>query len=125
MTIHESSENYLEAILRLRERIGMVRSIDVVSELGFSKPSVSNAMKKLRESGHITMDAEGHILLTAQGEQVAQRIWMRHRTLTRLLVQLGVAEQIAKEDACKMEHDLSEESFAALHSLLHSLTQEA
>ncbi len=109
--LYKSAEDYLETILVLRQRIGNVRSIDVVNELGFSKPSVSVAMKKLRESGHITMDNDGYIVLSDIGEQVAQSVYDRHNVLVELLKTLGVNEQTALDDACKIEHCLSEETF--------------
>jgi len=109
--IYESAENYLEAILVLRNRIGFVRSIDVAGELNVSKPSVSIAMKKLRETGYIEVDGEGHITLLPDGEAVAQRIYERHRLLTEFFVRLGVSEETAAADACKIEHDLSDETF--------------
>ncbi len=111
MNIHESAEDYLESILVLKERQGMVRSIDVVHHLGYSKPSVSVAMKRLRENGYIEMDREGYITLLPPGEEIARRIYTRHKLLTRFLVQLGVSEEVAAADACKIEHDLSDESF--------------
>lgn len=111
MNIHESAEDYLEAILVLKERLGMVRSIDVVHHLDYSKPSVSVAMKRLRENGYIEMDGEGYITLLPPGEEIARRIYTRHKLLTQFLVQLGVSEEVAAADACKIEHDLSDESF--------------
>lgn len=111
MKIYESAEDYLEAILILRERQGDVRSIDIVGELGLSKPSVSVAMKKLRENGYIAMDENGHITLLPDGEAIARRIYERHRLLTRFFMQLGVSEETASADACKIEHDISEETF--------------
>ena len=111
MKNYESAEDYLEAILSLRERNGMVRSIDIANELHFSKPSVSVAMKKLRESGYIEMDEDGLITLLPPGQEVAQRIYERHRLLTEFFVRLGVGEEVAAADACKVEHDLSEETF--------------
>ncbi len=114
MHIHESSEDYLEMIMMLREQKGYVRSVDIAAALSVTKPSVSHAMKQLRENGYITMDEENYILLTVAGEAVARRIYQRHRTLMEFLMSLGVAEKIAYEDACKIEHDLSEESFEAL-----------
>jgi len=111
MNIYESAEDYLEAILILRERQGNVRSIDVVHQLKITKPSVSAAMKRFRENGYIEMDHDGFITLLPPGEEIAQRIYNRHKLLTRFLVLLGVDEEVAAADACKMEHDLSEESF--------------
>ena len=111
MNIHESAEDYLEAILKLRENHGMVRSIDIVRELGFSKPSISIAMKNLRENGYIQMDGDGYITLLPPGAEIAQRIYGRHKLLTQIFVQLGVSQETAAADACKVEHDLSEETF--------------
>ena len=111
MQIHESGEDYLEAILRLSEQNGQVRSIDIVNDLGYSKPSISLAMKRLRENGYILMDGSGYITLTESGLAIAQSIYTRHRTLTRFLTGLGISEQNAAADACRIEHDLSEESF--------------
>jgi Mn-dependent DtxR family transcriptional regulator len=114
MTVHESAEDYLEAILVLQERLGQVRSIDVVHELNFSKPSISIAMKRLRENGYIKMDENGYITLLPPGMEIAQRIYTRHRLLTQFLERLGVGAQQAAADACKIEHDLSAESFEHL-----------
>ena len=111
MNIRESAENYLEAILRIKNKKGRVRSIDIVNMLDFSKPSVSIAMKKLRENGYIAMDEEGYIELLPSGREIAERINERHDTLARLLMALGVEEKTAYEDACKIEHDLSQETF--------------
>ncbi|MGN1249890.1 MAG: metal-dependent transcriptional regulator [Candidatus Spyradocola sp.] len=111
MQIHESAEDYLETILQLTEQRGQVRSIDIVNALGYSKPSVSVAMKRLRENGYIDVDGDGYITLNPPGLAIAQRIVNRHRLLTRFLVALGVSEQTASADACKMEHDLSDETF--------------
>ena len=114
MNIHESAEDYLEAILILRERQGAVRSIDVVRQLELTKPSVSVAMKRFRENGYIEMDADGFITLLPPGEEIAQRIYGRHKLLTQFLILLGVSEETAAADACKMEHDLSEETYARI-----------
>ena len=114
MNIYESAEDYLEAILILRERQGMVRSIDVVHQLELTKPSVSVAMKLFRENGYIEMDADGYITLLPPGEEIAQRIYGRHKLLTQFLILLGVSEETAAADACKMEHDLSEETYARI-----------
>ncbi len=111
MNLYESAENYLETILTLKQRLGVVRSIDIANELQFSKPSVSVAMKKLRENGYIEMDAEGFITLLPPGEEVARRISERHELLTEFFVRLGVSREVAAADACKIEHDLSEETF--------------
>ena len=113
MNIHESAENYLEAILALGEK-GPVRSIDVAQHLGFSKPSVSRAMSLLREGGFVVMDAGGFLTLTNGGLEIAVRIYERHLLLTRWLIHLGVPEDVAARDACLVEHDLSVESFDAL-----------
>ena len=118
MNIHESAEDYLEMILMLREEKGYARSTDIAARLGVTKPSVSFAMKNLRENGYITMDQDSLIHLTETGSAIAQRIYDRHKTLTRFLIQLGVEDRIAREDACKIEHDISEETFAAIRSQL-------
>ena len=122
MNIHESAEDYLEAILALREQRGTVRSIDVVHRLELSKPSVSVAMKRLRENGYIEMDADGFITLLPPGEAIAQRIYTRHKLLTQFLIRLGVSEETAAADACKIEHDLSDETFERIkaHALQHT-----
>ncbi|BAK98810.1 putative DtxR family transcriptional regulator [Oscillibacter valericigenes Sjm18-20] len=114
MVIHESAEDYLESILIVQERLGSVRSIDIVNELGYSKPSVSIAMKKLRENGYISMAADGIITLNDSGMEIASRIYGRHKTLTELFTLLGVTPEIAAEDACKVEHDLNDETFARI-----------
>lgn len=113
MQIHESAENYLEAILALSEK-GNVRSIDVAQHLNFSKPSVSRAMSLLRENGYVIMDDDGLLHLTDSGYEIAARIYERHQLLTKWLTQLGVDPAIAAQDACKIEHDLSLETFEAL-----------
>lgn len=122
MKIQESAENYLEAILMIKQRQSYVRSIDIAVELEVSKPSVSVAMKNLRENGYIRMDSDGHITLTESGQKIADTMYERHVLLSRWLVQLGVDEKIAVRDACKMEHVLSAESFDAIkrHALSHS-----
>ena len=122
MEIHKSAEDYLETILKLQMEKGQVRSIDIVAELHFSKPSVSVAMKKLRESGHVCMDENGLLTLTEQGEAIARRIYERHQILTRMLISLGVEEQTAAEEACKIEHDLSDGTFEKIkaHFLQHN-----
>ena len=114
MVIHKSAEDYLASILVLQQRRGTVRSIDIVNELGYSKPSVSIAMKKLRESGYITMAADGTITLNESGLEIAKRVYSRHRAVTRLFTLLGVSEEQAAEDACKVEHDLSDETYACI-----------
>ena len=112
--IFESKENYLETILILHNRSGEVRSVDIASEMEFSKPSVSVAMKNLREEGCITVDKSGYITLTESGREIAERVYERHLLFTSWLISLGVPEDIAAEDACRIEHCLSEESFAAI-----------
>ena len=114
MKLQESGENYLETILILEKRNGIARSVDVATELGFSKPSVSVAMKNLRLAGYISMDESGCITLEEPGREIATRIYQRHKLLTRILISLGVDEQTAAEDACKIEHDLSPETFDRL-----------
>ncbi len=114
MNIYESAEDYLERILMLRQKNGTVRSIDIARELDYSKPSVSVAMKRLRENGYLQMDPDGSITLLPPGEEIAQRIYARHQLLTEFLMQLGVSAENAAADACKIEHDLSEESFARI-----------
>ena len=109
MQIHESAENYLEAILALSEK-GNVRSIDVAQHLNFSKPSVSRAMSLLRENGYVIMDDDGLLHLTDTGYEIASRIYERHQLLTQWLIVLGVDPGVAREDACRMEHDISAES---------------
>ncbi len=114
MQIHKSAEDYLEAMLIMREKHGYIRSLDVAEYLGVTKPSVSYATKRLREGGYITMDEESLITLTELGLEIASRMYTRHKVLTRLLINLGVDEATAREDACKIEHDLSEASFNAI-----------
>ena len=114
MKIQESAEDYLEAILILKQEKGMVHSIDVARHLNFSKPSVSRAVKLLREDGKLTMDESGTLELTAKGREIAERIYERHRLLTLWLTELGVSEAQAAEDACRVEHDISAETFQKL-----------
>ena len=114
MRIQESAENYLESILTLGKKKGEVHAIDIASHLEFSKPSVSIAMKKLREAGYILVDEFGHISLTDTGREIAERIYERHTFLTQWLVSIGVPDEIAAEDACRMEHIISSESFDAI-----------
>lgn len=116
MKIHQSAEDYLEKILMIRERKGEVHSIDIANELGFSKPSVSVAMKNLRQAGYISMDGNGAITLEPPGYEIASRIYQRHKLLTRILAALGVNEETAAQDACKIEHDLSPETFEKLRA---------
>ena len=112
--IHESGEMYLETILVLKEQLGMVRSIDVAREMDFSKPSVSIGMKKLRDGGYIDVDEDGYISLTKSGMDVAKKIYERHKVLSSLLKHLGVDPDVATDDACKIEHDISDETFEAI-----------
>ena len=118
MVIHDSAEDYLESILVLKERRGIVHSIDIVNELGYSKPSVSIAMKKLRENGYISMSPDGSITLNESGLAIASRVYDRHKTITRLFVLLGVSPDAAAEDACKVEHDLSDETFGKIRQFV-------
>ena len=114
MKIQESAENYLETILILTHRTGAVRSVDIANELDFSKPSVSIAMRNLRENGYIQVDAGGFITLLPAGQEIAERIFERHTFLSEWLTALGVSPDVAAEDACRIEHVISAESFAAL-----------
>ena len=114
MNIHKSAEDYLEMILMLREKKGYARSVDISMSLGVTKPSVSFAMKKLRENGYILVDERNDIKLTEKGLEIAQRIYDRHKALTTFLIQLGVDEAVAKEDACKIEHDISNDTYQAI-----------
>ena len=114
MTIYKSAEDYLEAMLMLKEERGYIRSVDVAEKLGVTKPSVSYATKRLRESGYITFDQAGMIQLLEPGCEIAERMYERHTLLTELLIGLGVSPETAREDACKIEHDLSVESFDAI-----------
>lgn len=111
MVLHESAEDYLETILILYERNGQVRSIDIVNEMNFSKPSISIAMKKLRENGFIRMDVNGLITLTEEGRDIAERIYSRHKLLTKVLVAIGIDEKKAAAEACKIEHDIDDETY--------------
>ena len=121
MEIHKSAEDYLEAMLMMKERHGYVRSIDVAEQLGVTKPSVSYATKQLRENGYIVMDEDNYISLTRKGAEIATRIYNRHRTLTEFFTKLGVPQEVAEKDACKVEHDLSPESYQALKDHLEEL----
>lgn len=121
MEILRASEDYLEAMLMMKEKHGYVRSIDVAELLGVTKPSVSYATKRLRESGHITMDKDGLITLTDTGMAVAASMLDRHKTLTAFLIDIGVDKETAEADACKIEHDISQQTFEAIcrHAKLH------
>lgn len=114
MKIQESAENYLEAILMLKNKHGYVRSIDVANQLNFTKPSVSVAMKSFREEGYVTVDHEGNISLTDKGLAIAEKVYERHLVIAKILIALGVDEKTAYEDSCKIEHDISDVSFQKL-----------
>ena len=117
----ESAEDYLEAILMLKEKNGQVRSIDIADMLEVTKPSVSNAVKRLREKGYIEMDSSSYITLTDTGYKIARNVYERHQTITELFVSLGVEREVAQEDACRIEHILSEQSYKALMTLKDKL----
>lgn len=116
MKHNRSSEDYLETILILSQRLPVVRSIDIATELNFSKPSVSVAMKHLKESGKIDVSNGGHITLTQSGKELAEKVYERHRVLAKMLITLGVDEKTANADACEMEHVISEETFRAIQN---------
>lgn len=118
MNIHESSEDYLETILRLTQRNGHVRSIDIANELNYTKASVSRAMKLLRTDAYIAVDASGNITLLEKGHAIASRIYARHQHLTNFFLRIGVSPEVAAADACKIEHDLSDETYQKL--LMHA-----
>ena len=118
MILRESSEDYLERILMLELTNGKVKSIDIANDMDFSKPSVSIAMKKLKESNYISIDENGYIHLTVEGRKIASSVYERHLVLTEALMLLGVKEEIAKIDACKIEHDLSKESYECIKNHL-------
>lgn len=120
MIIKESAENYLETILVLKNKNGNVRSIDIVHELMVSKPSVSVAMKNFREEGYITVASDGNISLTEKGLEIAERVYMRHQIITQALMAIGVNEITAKEDACKIEHDISDYTFEKLKEFVEN-----
>lgn len=124
MQIHKSAEDYLEQILMLKKAKGDVRSIDIANSMGFSKPSISIAMKHLKENGYVLMDKDNLISLTPKGEIIAERIYFRHVTLRSFLMKLGVSEERADEDACKIEHDISDESFTRLREYLENVMKE-
>lgn len=124
MSVHESGEMYLEAILVLSKNSSFVRSIDVSEYLGYSKPSVSRAMGILRSGEYINIDKEGAITLTDAGREIAEKIFERHTVLSRLLMKLGVSEETAAADACKMEHAISDESFLAIKRYTAELINE-
>ena len=121
MKIQKSAEDYLEAMLMLKEERGYIRSIDIAEKLGVTKPSVSYATKRLRENGYITVDQAGMIMLTDSGLEIAERIYERHELITKLFVRLGVSPEQAREDACKIEHDLSAETFEAVKKSVENM----
>ena len=121
MKIQKSSQDYLESMLMMQQEHGYIRSIDIADKLGVTKPSVTYATKRLRENGYITMDKDGLITLTEQGMAIAASMLDRHHTLTRFLITLGVDPKVAEEDACKIEHDISQQTYDAIceHARLH------
>ncbi len=118
MIIKESAENYLEAILMIKKKKGSVRSIDVANHLNFTKASVSVAMKGFREEGYVTVESDGTLNLTERGAKIAERMYERHEIIAKALIALGVGEATAYEDSCKIEHDLSDETFARVKEYL-------
>ena len=121
MKIHESAENYLEAILVLKQERGVVRSIDISRHMNFTKPSVSRAVGILRDGGYISIDAKGFIALTDVGLELAKKIYERHTVLTKVLISLGVDENTASEDACRIEHVISDDTFSAIKKYCENL----
>lgn len=121
MKIHQSAENYLETIYMINKSKGSCRSIDIANELGFSKPSVSIAMKNLRENGYIDVMGDGNIILLESGLEIAVRLYKRHTMLTEFLTAIGVSPSVASEDACRIEHILSEESIEKISNHLSSM----
>ena len=124
MVLHESAEDYLETILILFERNGQDRSIDIVNEMNFSKPSISIAMKKLRENGYIRMDVNGLITLTDEGREIAERIYSRHKLLTKVLEAIGIDEKKAEDEACKIEHDIDDETYERIRGFYLRYTEK-
>jgi Mn-dependent DtxR family transcriptional regulator len=124
VVLHESAEDYLETILILFERNGQVRSIDIVNEMNFSKPSISIAMKKLRENGYIRMDVNGLITLTDEGRLIAERIYSRHKLLTKVLEAIGIDEKKAEDEACKIEHDIDDETYERIRDFYLRYTEK-
>ncbi len=123
MKIQESAENYLETILVLHKRKGAVRSIDIANEMNFSKPSVSVAMKNLRQGGYIKVDDDGSIILLDKGQEIAEKIYERHTLISEWLTAMGVDPEVAAEDACRIEHVISAETFDALKRHVSSMSQ--
>lgn len=121
MHIKESAENYLEAILMIKQEKGNVRSIDIANHLNFTKPSVSVAMKAFREEGYITMDSDGSINLTEKGKKIAEGVYERHEVIAEALIAMGVSRKNAYEDSCRIEHDISDETFEKIKELLKKL----
>lgn len=119
MGLYKSGEMYLETILILSKKYNTVRSLDVAEYMEFSKPSVSRAIGILKKGGYITVNSEGHISLTEKGQEVAEKMYERHTLLTNFLIRLGVNERTASEDACNIEHDISDESFEAIKKLIN------
>lgn len=119
MTIRESAENYLETILMLSEKLPVVRSVDIATELNFKKSSISVAMKNLREDGYITVTEQGYIYLTEKGKEIAESMYERHKLISAWLISLGVSKETATVDACRIEHHLSDESFDAIKRYLN------
>ena len=124
MVIHESAEDYLETILMLSKKLPVVRSIDIANEMGYKKSSVSIAMKNLREAEHIRVTKEGYIYLTDSGKEIAEMIYERHQILSSWLIKLGVDKKVAEEDACRIEHDISKESFNAINKAISAQLKE-
>ena len=124
MKIRESAEDYLETILILKNRNGLVRSIDIANEMEFSKPSVSIAMKNLRENGYIEVDSKGYISLTSAGREIAERIYERHQFLSSWFIELGIDPKTAVEDACRMEHIISSQTFDAIKKHVNHFKHE-
>lgn len=124
MNVNESAENYLETIYRLSKKLPVVRSVDIATELGYTKPSVSVAMKNLRQKGHIVVSSAGFITLTESGLEIGESIYERHEVISHWLQTLGVNPQTASDDACRMEHVLSKETFAAIKKHIHDTCEE-
>ena len=124
MAKNESAENYLETILILSKKLPVVRSVDIATELGYKKSSVSIAMKNLREAEHIRVTKEGYIYLTDSGKEIAEMIYERHQILSSWLIKLGVDKKVAEEDACRIEHDISKESFNAIKKAISAQLKE-
>lgn len=122
MSLHESGEMYLETIYVLSKKSNTVRSLDVAEEMNFSKPSVSRAIKTLKDGGFVTVDENGYLSLTESGSAVARKIYERHKFLTQFLISIGVSEETAAEDACRVEHYISDETFDALKNYSHIST---